>query len=643
MTLLLPLLLPAAFGVLVLLVPRRAAPLRSALGIAGALAAFVSSLSLLGTAGTWSGGGFPIGPLDLVLVLTTDAFSSWAVPLATLMALAATLYALAWHRGRGGAPGRFYGWLLLATAGAVAVLLAGDLLLLVVGWEIVTLSLFLLVLTGREEGADGAVRAFATLGFGDTALLVGVVLLGVHQATVGVDAPFSIAALRSAPLATGGGLGLAAYLLLLVAAMTKAGAMPFHGWIPSIATGTNASVMAFLPGSLDKVLGIFLLVRISIDWFAPTDGLRMLVMSAGVVTMLGAVFMALIQHDLRRLLSFHAVSQVGYMLLGIGTGTVIGVIGGVFHMVNNAIYKACLFLGAGEVERETGTSELDRLGGLARTFPVTFGAMFVAALAISGIPPLNGFASKWLVYQSCVAAGVPLFLVAAIFASALTLASFVKVLHSVFWGACPAHLDGAREEASLGIRLPLIVLAVLCVLLGVFAAGPLDHAFGPVAGLEPGGTVSGADALASAPATLAPVGDATASTPATPWAPARYAPGLITVLLVFGTLVALFLGYLGNLRWRRTRSVFVGGEPLDRNLNRFPGTEFYRTIGEVPVLSGVLDAAERGTLDPYRGVGRIGRPVVAMLRRLHTGRATDYLGWCLAGLALVFVVLVLGR
>ena len=110
--------------------------------------------------------------------------------------------------------------------------------------------------------------------------------------------------------------------------MAKAGAMPMHSWIPSLSTTTHASVMAYLPGSLDKVLGIYLLARTSVSWFVPSPVLQAIVMTLGAVTILGGVMMALVQHDLRRLLSFHAVSQVGYMLLGIGTGTVVGAMGG---------------------------------------------------------------------------------------------------------------------------------------------------------------------------------------------------------------------------------------------------------------------------------------------------------------------------
>jgi formate hydrogenlyase subunit 3/multisubunit Na+/H+ antiporter MnhD subunit len=450
-----------------------------------------------------------------------------------------------------------------------------------------------------------------------------------------VEHPWSLSALAADPLATNGTATVAAYLLFLLAAMAKAGAMPMHSWIPTMAPTTHASVMAFLPGSLDKVLGIYLLARATVDWFVPSPALRWTVMIVGVVTILCGVLMALVQHDLRRLLAFHAVSQVGYMLLGLGTGTLVGALGAVFHMVNHALYKSGLFLGAGAVERETGTMELDRLGGLGRTMPVTFGCMLVGALSISGVPPLNGFASKWLIYQGCVAADAPWMLLAALFGSVLTLASFVKVLHSVFWGARPARLDGASGRGGIGVPAAMVTLAVLCVGLGVFAAWPLERFVGPAVGLEHGA----AAALAGAPATWGPLHGAAAARPLD-LPNGAYAPLAVTGLLVLGTLLALGLGYLGAMRSRRPRPAFVGGTPFDREVHRFPGTEFYRTVSELPGLRRALAWGEAGRLDVHEIFRRAGAPLVEGLRRAHTGLLQDYVSWCVLGAAAVLAFLI---
>jgi len=624
----LPVLIPGLLGLLALALPARlraAGPLLGTLGTAGGLAA---GIALFDVRASFIREWLRLGPLNLDLAFRVDGFAGWAAAFIGLMGLLTVLYSAGWFRGQ--APSRHYALVLLATSAASGVVLADNLLLLLLFWEIVTLALFLIVAMGRDEGALPAGKAFTIVGLGDMALLVGIVLLAIAGDAAGHARPLSGATLVAHPLATGDALGIVTFFLIFVGAAAKAGAIPVHSWIPTLSEGAHPSVMAFLPGSVDKVLGIYLLARLSLSWSVPSDEVRIAVMTVGAITILAAVLMALVQHDLRKLLAFHAVSQVGYMVVGIGTGTVVGVLGGIFHMLNHAIYKACLFMGAGMVEREAKTTRLDRLGGLANAMPVTMTAMLVAALAISGIPPLNGFVSKWLVYQGCVAAGRPIVLVVALFGSALTLASFVKVLHSVFWGPRPAALAGVREKGVI-LRLPLVVLATLCVLFGVFAGYVLDRAIGPAAGLGAGQGMSGADALSGVPAGWAEAGSA-ALAGAGGLPRAVYQPFAVTGLLVAGVLAGVLVVLSSRSRARRSRPVFIGGEALDPEVNRFPGTEFYRTIAELPVLRPALEAGNRGSFDLYSILERLGGGIVDFLRRLHTGVVTDYLVWCLLGL-----------
>ncbi len=195
-----------------------------------------------------------------------------------------------------------------------------------------------------------------------------------------------------------------AFILLMIGAIGKAGAMPFHSWIPDAALDAPLPFMALLPGSIEKLLGIYLLARFSLDLFtlAPGTWVSTVLMVIGAATIILAVMMALVQKNYKRLLSYHAISQVGYMILGIGTGLPIGIVGGLFHMVNNAIYKSCLFLTAGAVEKQAGTTDLEKLGGLARSMPVTVICFIVAAVSISGVPPFNGFFSKEMVYDAAL-------------------------------------------------------------------------------------------------------------------------------------------------------------------------------------------------------------------------------------------------
>jgi len=430
-----------------------------------------------------------------------------------------------------------------------------------------------------------------------------------------------------------------AYMLLMLAAVTKAGAMPLHTWIPSASRGAPISVMAFLPAALDKLLGIYLLAFVSLRMFKLDVVTQMVLMIIGAVTIVLAVMMAMVQHDVRKLLSYHAVSQVGYMVLGIGTGTVVGIAGGLFHMLNNAIYKSCLFMGAGAAEDRTGQTEVDKLGGLAGAMPITFVTMFVAAVAISGIPPFNGFVSKWMVYQGTVeltarggnfvAAGV-IFLVAAVFGSALTLASFIKVLYSMFFGPKP---EGMKEEpiglgGRLSLGIPMVVLALLCLLFGVFARVPLGKLIAPAM------TSLGVN-MTTADGTVLSGGERVLH-----FAKGLWDPGVATLLILLGAIVGLVVFLIGRGSKVRTVAPYLAGETYTGDQARYRGTSFYKTVEELPVFNVVYRDAEGGVYDAHYVGGKFGNTLVQLLRRFHSGQLPVYISWCIIGLTIIVGYLI---
>jgi len=559
---------------------------------------------------------FHVGDLRLDFMLRVTKFGGW-----TALAVAAFTFLLVlYSKGYIGEDidgSRYYAYMLWTLAGALTALYADHLLVLLIGWEVVTLMLFLLVnLGGTEEAAGGGMKSFVLLGLSDCAMLAAMAILWATKQMpqlVLSDLPAGGVAVA------GQSLMYTAYILLLAGALAKAGAMPFHTWVPAVAEGAPTSVMAFLPAALDKLLGIYLLALLSLRLFAVDETMQLLLLIVGAVTVLGGVMMAIIQHDLKKLLSYHAISQVGYMVLGIGTGVWVGVIGGLFHMFNNAIYKCCLFLTAGAVERQAGTTDMDRLSGLGRVMPVTFVACGVASLAISGVPPFNGFASKWMIYQGLLASPLklaPIALAAAVFGSALTLASFVKVLHAVFAGPMSSSA-AAREpkEAGLTMLIPMTVLAVCCIVLGIAYTLPTQEVIGP--------------SLRSLGVTI----------------PERSVEGLwqpraAVLLMLLGIVAGLVLYYLGKgFKVRRAR-IYVGGEALPSEPVRVSGAGFYDTIRQLPILGAVYKDAERKAFDIYRWGGRYGGTLVATLRAFHTGALPLYVSWCLLGLMALIAFLV---
>jgi formate hydrogenlyase subunit 3/multisubunit Na+/H+ antiporter MnhD subunit len=329
---------------------------------------------------------------------------------------------------------------------------------------------------------------------------------------------------------------------------------------------------------------------------------------------------AMVQHNLKKLLSFHAVSQVGYMILGIATMTPVGVAGGLFHMLNNAIYKCCLFLCGGAVEQQTGTADLERLGGLGKKMSITFVTCLIAALSISGIPPLNGFVSKWMVYQGVIQMGTtqtgstatlwPIWLTCAMFGSALTLASFVKIIHSMFLSRLPSELKDVKEVSALQ-TVPMMVLAALCVFLGIFYHVALDRLIYPALG------------IAAGPEVLS----------------GTWQSVLATALIAIGIAVGLLILLAASFA-KKTRVVptWYCGEQMGNDQMIVPGTHFYKTVSNMGGLKQLYSSQEKGHFDLYDQGGRFGLFLTRFLRWLHSGLLPMYLTWVTVGLLIVLFV-----
>lgn len=612
------LLVPALAGCVAFVWPNRGGGLMHVLMLAVSAWLVYSVAKLQGqTDMGWQWTWMEVGPATVAVDLLVTRFGGIIALLGAIFGLLISIYCVGFTRESVGKHNAFMLWTL---AGAMGIALANNLLFLLICWEVTTLMLYLLINLGGEKAKAGAGKTFAILGLSDCAMLLAIVLLlfatanptlTMSKLNVAVDSPLTVLC----------------YLLMLVAALAKAGAMPLHTWIPAAAAGAPTDVMAFLPAALDKLLGVYLLARVSLEFFVLTPNLKMLLMIIGAITIIGGVMMAMIQHDLKKLLSFHAVSQVGYMVLGIGTGSLIGVAGGLFHMFNNAIYKSCLFLAAGSVEKQTGTTDLDKLGGLAKLMPLSFFACLIAALAISGVPPMNGFASKWLIYQAALDVPsriAPLLVAAAVFGSALTLASFIKILHSVFLGSPSAEIANKRVSESSGwMTIPMLVLALTCIAFGVFATAPLSRLVAPA--MEDMGIAGLADQLAA--------GEVNALT--TLWNPV-----LATILLVAAFVVGGVIFLWGKGLRVRHSTTYIGGEIFPPERGHYSGTNFYGTVQEMRGVSGALGDAEKESFDIYRIGGQFGGTLVEGLRRCQTGMLPLYVSWVVLGLVLILFYLL---
>jgi len=540
-----------------------------------------------------------------------DKFSLVIAGFLLFFTLLTVFYSLAFMR-RSKRKGAYYFYILLTFIASLGAVFSNNLILFMVFWGFLGLLLYLLIGFGTKQNTSAtAKKAFIIVGAADVVMLLGLAFfwnitrsLQMQGLSVVLDSP----------------LAVWSYLCFAAGAFAKAGAMPFHTWVPDVAEDAPIPVTAFLPASLDKLLGIYFLVRLSLTMFAMDTGMNTFLMVVGSITIVAAVMMALIQHDLKRLLGYHAVSQVGYMVLGIGTGNPVGIAGGLFHMLNNTIYKSCLFFSGGAVEKDAGTTDLRKLGGFAKVMPITFVSFLIASFAISGVPPFNGFVSKWMVYQGIIETARAgggmwvVWLVCAMFGSALTLASFMKLLHAVFLGQ-PALEQLPRgpqvRKAPLAMVIPMIILASLCVIFGVFASKvPLSLFVIPSLGLDI--VFSG-----------------------------TWMAGAATLLLLVGILIGLAIYFLGAITKVRQVDTFIGGE----NLKKYPemrvsGAEFYNTVSEVGILRLMYGLAKRKVFDVYEVGSKITFVFNAILRYLHNGVLSTYLTWCLLGMGVLLYLLL---
>lgn len=553
---------------------------------------------------------FPPAPFELLgaTVLALDKLSLLALSFIFVLSLVIFVFCL-----RGLAAGTEKNFLVLypaAVSFAAATVLSPNTVVFLVFWGLSGLALYGFALLGRGPNAPAAAKkTFIIVGGSDAFLILGLALLSLKAGW----------SLTHTGIPLSDPSAWAAFVCLLIAAFAKAGGLPLHTWVPDFSEEAPVESAAFLPASLDKLLGIYLLARIMAGVFEVGPFIRLVVMTLGALTIIAAVMMAMVQHSGRRLLGYHAVSQVGYMILGVASGSALAFAGGLFHLINNTLYKSGLFLSLGSVEKRAGSHDLDDLGGLARNMPVTFVMALVGALSISGMPPFNGFYSKWMIYQGLLeqAAGLPrgyavwllVCLVLAVFGSALTLASFMKFLHAIFLGRRPERIKEVGE-APVNQWLATGVLAVLCAGFGLLAAKVPLRFFVLPAAAEAGFVL--------------------------PEFPGFYDPGLVLTFFA----AAAVLGILVFLVAKKMRydDVYLGGQTPSEYF-RAVGTEFYREIVEMRPLQAIYRLAERGKFDIYDLGSKATFSFSRLLQRLHPGLLPAYLLFILFGLVL-FLALI---
>ena len=400
-------------------------------------------------------------PFGINLVL--DGLSHLLLLTICLVAFMATLYSIAYMK-RYTAKGKYYSLFLLMLAGMNGVVLTGDLFNLYVFLEIAAVASYALVAFGTE--AEELEASFKYLIMG--AVASAFILLGVGI-IYGMTGTLNMAGAAQALAQSNHTTVMFVVGLFIMGFGLKAALVPFHAWLPDAHPSAPAPISAMLSGVLIKALGVYALIRILFNVIGITPQLSYILMVLGTLSMLVGVLLAIGQWDFKRLLAYHSISQIGYVMLGIGLATPLGIMGGLFHLFNHALFKSLLFLNAGAVEYTIGTRQLQKMGGLSKKMPVTATTSLLASMSIAGIPPFNGFWSKLFIIIACVQAGKLWFALAAVVGSLLTLASFMKVQKYAFFEELKSKFEDIKE-APFVMGAPMIMLALLC--LGVGLAFP---------------------------------------------------------------------------------------------------------------------------------------------------------------------------
>ena len=603
-------------------------------------------------------GGVRVLGLTAQLAFHIDGLSAIFLAMISLLVTASALYGIGYldhyrHEGLR----RYYFPFPIFMAGMLAVVTVSDWFWFLVFWEVMTLASYFLVIfenDNKENLSAGFIYFFMTH-LTSAGLMIAVMFLSQRAGSFG----FAALPQLFQSLAQSNPFGLHLLLLLFfIAFSTKAGMYPLGIWLPAAHPAAPASVSALLSGIMIK-LGVYGLLRVFL-WMLPISSASMvwgsIIAGFGVLSMAVGTLRALGEHDCKRLLAQSSIGQMGYFLLGLGLGLVfmkdhpvfgvIAMVGCLYHIVNHACFKSLLFFNSGALIFRTGTRNLDRMGGLTKLMPISAGCAIVGALSIAGIPPLNGFVSKWLIYQSAIlgkpASVYVLYAVIAIFMSTVTLAYFLKYLGTAYLGTLPERFKNGPLGSPKSMEIVQFLLAAACFLLGIFPAAIVSLLLGvlqPAMGMANSSLVQG-------------------SLNALPWKGMTLSLGGVTATAVSPVVIFLALLLCAAVTYAIYRSVNVAsrpasiwncGEVVADEAVRYRASSFYKPFRNLihlvywkptwPKISPPQPLARSLDFDRwlYFPIGsafvRIGRA----FSRIHNGVPQLYLLWQVIGLVLSIV------
>lgn len=432
----------------------------------------------------WMGNWSPIGGNAFGIGLEIDSLGIFLALIITGASLLSVIYSLKYMSHDNGLE-KYYVLFLLLTASMIGFVFTGDLFNMYVMLEIMTFAAIALTAfrNYKDKSVEAAFKYIVTGSLGSSLILLGTCL--IYSETKTLNLAEIAVAIKSMEAMTP--ILIVAFSLMMVGYAVKAFMVPCHTWPTDAHMAAPSSISMILSGVMSKT-GVYAIIRLVFMIFglASNKPVGYLLLVWGVITMVIGVSMALLQHDFKRLLAFHSVSQIGYIITALGIAivesgeiSILAMTGGTYHMINHAIFKGLLFLTAGAVLYTTGTTDLESVSGLGKRMPFTMAMFLFGAAGISGIPPFNGFASKWMIYEAGFTGSLGIVSIIAVVVSALTLASFIKVGHSVFFGPINEEYKNI-EDIPTSMKIPMGMLSLGTVIFGLFPEAIVNNVLIPV-------------------------------------------------------------------------------------------------------------------------------------------------------------------
>lgn len=455
-------------------------------------------------AGKWAANTLAIAATGLLLVLTLrlipgigsglkyevmgarfalDSVSLLFLVAVNVVAFACMIYATS-YVGHLGGRGKFFALFLIMVSGLNMMLLTGDLFSLYVVLEVASIASYVLVAFSLEhDGIESAIKYLLLSVVATAMVLIGIMIVYVNTGSLDFEAVKMILAAQEGALPA---IYLLAAALFLGGFGLKAALMPFHAWLPDAHPSAPAPISAMLSGVVIKVGGVYAMARIFFYIFPDIGQVHTIFLLLGTLSMIAGAVLAYFQRDFKRMLAYSSISQIGYIMIGLGIGNLLGLVGALFHIFNHALFKSLLFLNSGAVQYRLGTRDIEEMGGLENRMPVTSITSVFGTLSIAGVPPFNGFWSKLFIIMGALAAGQTTVAVLAILVSIFTLGYFLIIQRKVFFGKLNAKWQDIRE-APFAMSCAVILLAAACLLSGVFFNSVTNGIVEPAANILLGG------------------------------------------------------------------------------------------------------------------------------------------------------------